>query len=457
MKKTLIGLFILINISCFSQSVEDLEYELSYIYADEEWGNKKDIAFKLLKIDNLNVNAIDYLVEVYGRNNQKDSISILFDRLIKENPKNPQPYLIRARERNAYFAGLTYTQQIGYLKEAHKLDSINVEAIYTLGKLYYNLFIEEFEKNKNEANLNYYSTNAIKYFSTLCNLNEEYKEILRPPLIQLANYKTDVEFKHLYNLFIREFEKNKKETNFDNYSKNAIKYFSTLCNLNEKQKKILKLHLIKLKNYKKHIKFKQYYENYTIQHCYFPISAFMVLPDNWETNYTVNVIKFVSGSKSETLGVELALFRINWYGKHLDALDEPILNVSLPTKVFRFTWLRTFNNPIVIRLENNNNSITLYWKVSDGAGGYEPGKIIINKSKKLTIKKWYEFVANIFLIDFWNLPTVDNSFELDGSQWILEGKELGKYHVVDRWSGGEIYRVCLKLLKLTDLKIKNIY
>jgi hypothetical protein len=396
MKKILTGLlFSLINITCFSQIVKELEYELSYFKSGEEWGNKKNIAFNLLEIDSLNESAINYLVEVYGRNNQKDSISFLFDRLIKENSKSPQPYLIRARERNAHFAGLTYTQQINYLKEAYKLDSVNVEAIYSLGKLYYELFIKEFKSDKEKTNLDYYSANAIKYFSTLCNQNERYKETLKFPLIQLANYKGD---------------------------------------LNEKK----------------------LYESYKIQSSYFPISAFLDLPSDWQTNYSVNVIDFVSDTEFKVSGVESALFHINWYASHLNALEEPVLSDTLPAKVFRFTWLRTFHKPIVIGLENSNDSIILYWKVCDGAGGYEPGKIIENKSKVLTIKEWTDFVSSINSINFWNLPTTQSGIlGTDGAQWILEGKELGKYHVVDRWSGGKIENVCLKLLELTDLKIKQ--
>jgi hypothetical protein len=395
MKKILTGLFILINITCFSQTVKELEYELSYFKSDEEWGNKKNIAFKLLEIDSLNESAINYLVEVYGRNNQKDSISFLFDRLIKENSKSPKPYLIRAREQNAHFAELTYTEQINYLKEAYKLDSVNVEAIYSLGKLYYELFTQEFTENKEKANLDYYSTNSIQYFTTLCNQDKKYKETLKFPLLQLANYLGDANKKKLY-------------------------------------------------------------ENYIVQSSYFPISAFVDLPNDWSTNYSVNVINFVSKSEFKVSGVESALFHINWYATHLNALEEPVLSDSLPTKVFRFTWLRTFHNPIVIGLENNNDSITLYWKVCDGAGGYEPGKIIENKIKALTIKEWNDFIANIISIDFWNLPTTQSGFlGTDGAQWILEGKELGKYHVVDRWSGGTIESVCLKLLELTDLKIKQ--
>jgi hypothetical protein len=395
MKKIRIAfLFLVINSTCFSQTVKELEYELSYFKSSEEWGNKKNIAFNLLEIDSLNERAINYIVEVYGRNNQKDSISFLFDRLIKENSKSPQPYLIRAKEQNAYFAGLTDAQRINYLKEACKLDSVNVKAIYSLGKLCYELFIDEFKSVKEKKTLDYYSANAIQYFSALCNQNEGLMETLKFPLIQLANYNNDL---------------NKK----------------------------------------------QLYESYKIQSSFFPIAAFIDLPSDWQTNYAVNVIDFVSASEFKVSGVESALFHVNWYASHLNALDEPVLRDSLPAKVYRFTWLRSFHKPVVIRLENFNGTVTLYWKVGGGAGGYEPGKMIVNKSKVLTLKNWNDFVASVNSINFWNLPTTRSGIGSDGAQWILEGKELGKYHVVDRQSGGKIESVCLKLLELSNLKIKK--
>jgi hypothetical protein len=395
MKKILTGLFLLINITSFSQTVKELEYELSYVKSDEEWGNKIDIAYKLLGIDRLNENAIDYLIEVFGRSNQKDSIDLLFNRLIKENPNSTEPYLLRTRERNAHFSGLTYTQKINFLKEAYKIDSVNAEAIYTLGKLYYELFIQEFNKNNEKSNLDYYSSNSIQYFSILCNQNNSYKETLKFPLLQLANYLGD---------------------------DNRIKL----------------------------------YENYKVQSSYFPISAFVDLPDNWQTNYSVNVIDFVSESEFKVSGVESAIFHINWYAGHLKALEEPILSDSLVTKVFRFTWLRTFHNPIVIGIENNNDSITLYWKICDGAGGYEPGELIKDKKKKLSMNEWTLFLQKIDSLGFWKMKTTENETQgFDGAQWILEGKELDRYHVVDRWCGGNITSICLDLLKMTDIKIKE--
>lgn len=382
----------------FSQTVEELEYELSYYKSGETWGNKKDVARKLLEIDSLNNKAISYLVEVYGRNNQKDSIKILYEQIISKNPNSPEPYIIRVRNRNPHFEGLTYTQQINFLKEAYKIDSTNVEAVYMLGKLYYELFIKEYGKeNRKKATLDYYANNSTQYFELLYEQSDNYKETLKFPLLQLANYLG------------REAKKSK-------------------------------------------------YENCNIQLSYFPVYAFMNLPTDWKTNYSTDVISFVSGADFNNMysGVESAIFSINWYSKHLEALKEPVLSDKLPTKVFRFTWLRTFHNPIVIGIENINDTVTLYWKVCDGAGGYEPGKITKDKSKKLTQKEWSIILDKVDSIRFWSLPSKENEIlGTDGAQWILEGKELGKYHFVDRWSGGEISQICLELLKLTDLKIKE--
>ena len=399
MKYFLTGLFLMTSILSFSQTVEELEYELSYFKSGETWGNKKDIAYKLLEIDGLNSRAINYLIEVFGRNNQKDSVNSLFNRLINANPTSPEPYLIMVRNRNSHFAGLTYTQQINYLKEAQKIDSVNVEATYSLGKLYYELFIREFKGNQKKANLDHYSNNACHYFSLLYQQEERYIETLQFPLLQLSNY-------------LRRADK---------------------------------------------IRF---YENYKTQSSYFPIKAFMNLPQDWKTNYSVNVIDFVSGSDFNYSGVESAVFSISWYSKHLSALEEPVLSDSLSTEIYRFTYLRTFDNPIVIGLENTNDTITIYWKVSDGAGGYEPGSIIENRDKRLTIAEWEKFESKVKSINFWDLPTTEKGLlGTDGSQWILEGKQLGKYHVIDRWCGGRIKSLCKELIELTDLKIeeKDIY
>jgi len=389
MRPPLIIFLTLFCFTSFAQTVEELEYELSFYKSEEKWGNKKDVAYKLLEVDGLNNKAISYLTEVYGTNNEKDSINILFDYLININPENPTIYLIIARERNAHFAKLTDTERINYMKKAKEFDNNNIEATYSLAKQYYKLFINEFRNKKKKTNLDYYSKNSINYFLELCSININYSEISRLPLIQLYNYR--------------------KEKNNSNKWKSS-----------------------------------------KFQTSFFPIYEFSGLPKKWETNFSVNIFNHVSDFSFS--GIEGAIFKINWYSSHLLAMDEPVLIDTLPTKIYRFTYLRTFDNPIVIRLENLNDTVSLHWKVSDGKGGYEPGEIIINKSKELTTTEWDYFESKIKSLGFWELPTLETDIGgQDGSQWILEGKYLGKYKVVDRWSGGEIKRVCKELLNLTDL------
>lgn len=152
-------------------------------------------------------------------------------------------------------------------------------------------------------------------------------------------------------------------------------------------------------------------------------------------------------------------FVVTWYSKHLSAMNEPIIySDKSEREIYRFIWLRTFHNPIAIRIEKTDNSYFLYWKLCDGAGGYEPGNLVVNEQQKIDKLIWDTFIAKLNQIDFWNLPTSIKSFGLDGSEWILEGKTSNNYHVVDRWMPNEnskFYSCCDFLIGLTDLIIKK--
>lgn len=148
-----------------------------------------------------------------------------------------------------------------------------------------------------------------------------------------------------------------------------------------------------------------------------------------------------------------------WYTGYLYVLKEPVLFTdTTPKEVYRFTWVRTFDNPVSVRIEKNKNSYELYWKQSDGKGGYYPGKLITEKHKKIDKNEWDAFVKMIDQTDFWNLKTDNNYTGIDGATWILEGKKLTRYHKAEIWSpgsSGKFYQCCDYLLGLTDLKIKN--
>ena len=133
-------------------------------------------------------------------------------------------------------------------------------------------------------------------------------------------------------------------------------------------------------------------------------------------------------------------FRSNWYSKHLKALDEPSLfrkSKGSSAESYRFVWLRTFDHPVVVRVDiQADGGAALTTKVSNGAGGYEPGKLVENTSRPLTKRQTEKFLATIQRLQFWELPTHETpeTAGCDGSQWIIEGIKDGKYHVVDRWT-----------------------
>ncbi len=156
-------------------------------------------------------------------------------------------------------------------------------------------------------------------------------------------------------------------------------------------------------------------------------------------------------------------FVSDWYCKHLNVLEEPSIYQQKSDKskiTIRFTWLRTFDNPIVLRLEiNDKGSGTLFIKKSNGAGGYDPGKMNKNDKKEITKETVNAIIKSIKDTNFRGLPSIAEERGLDGSQWIIELLLHGNYHLVDRWSpaSGPIRERGLSLIELSDLKVKKIY
>lgn len=75
-------------------------------------------------------------------------------------------------------------------------------------------------------------------------------------------------------------------------------------------------------------------------------------------------------------------------------MKEPILaDCEEDIEIYRFTWLRTFHNPIMIRAQKVKSNFTLTVKRLSVQGGYEPGQIIMNKTFKIKETEWDEIQA----------------------------------------------------------------
>jgi hypothetical protein len=127
---------------------------------------------------------------------------------------------------------------------------------------------------------------------------------------------------------------------------------------------------------------------------------------------------FPTGVLSAASGFDQSLSK--WYSKQLTALQEPSLweaSKTRRTQSYRFLWLRTFHNPIAIRIDINADGTSfLTTKITSGAGGYAPGKLVKNETQSLTKERTDWFIAEIEQHDFWKLPSVKLTAGNDGAQ-----------------------------------------
>jgi len=129
--------------------------------------------------------------------------------------------------------------------------------------------------------------------------------------------------------------------------------------------------------------------------------------------------------------------------------------------VYRFLWLPTFHRPVSVRLEKSSEGAILRAVLLDGRGGYEPGKITLSKSTRLSDAQWENFQRLLDKVKLWEMPTKDPELGgYDGDQLILEAVRAGGYHVVDRWSpdaGDDYTSLCRYMLTVSGLDVMKAW
>ena len=137
-------------------------------------------------------------------------------------------------------------------------------------------------------------------------------------------------------------------------------------------------------------------------------------------------------------------FMGNWYSHELMLLGEAsYLDVARnhAAHSYRFTWLRTFNQPIAVRLDVlEDGSAVLTTKIASGESGFPrtTTTIVENTSRILTSKQVNDFLIRVDKVMFWTTPSHISGDQTgtDGSEWIIEAVRGGKYHIAARWSPG---------------------
>jgi hypothetical protein len=166
-------------------------------------------------------------------------------------------------------------------------------------------------------------------------------------------------------------------------------------------------------------------------------------------------------SKSKEPLPEIGKMYNDWYAKQLMVLREAsLLNTDLEKTIYRFTWLRSFEHPMVFRLTQiSGGRLELTVKRASGKFGYEPDKVDLTKVVILEYPVAKELMDDLDRMRFWAMRTNEPHNGLDGANWLLEGTQGGLYHVVHRWSpsGTDFSAWCLKLMRLSGVALGEVY
>ncbi|KZX58643.1 hypothetical protein A3710_20280 [Stutzerimonas frequens] len=128
--------------------------------------------------------------------------------------------------------------------------------------------------------------------------------------------------------------------------------------------------------------------------------------------------------------------RRRWYAEPLARLGEPSLSCghSPDLQSYRLLWLNGLAHPVTIRITRSAGAVMLHAFQLSGWGRADPGKLAAYSHRRLAEADWNRLQAALAAADFWRLPTSGNLYGIHGGQWVIEGNDQGRYHLVDRWS-----------------------
>jgi hypothetical protein len=162
----------------------------------------------------------------------------------------------------------------------------------------------------------------------------------------------------------------------------------------------------------------------------------------------------------------LSDFEDRWFSKQLSAANEPSLfeqSLKQPGGIagsYRFTWLRTFHAPIMIRIDERlGGGMYLTAERLTGRGGYDPGHVGSAMRRPLTAQESEDVRRMFAASDFATFRANLCDRGTDGAVWLLETRIGGKYRVINQFSpaNSPVRRIGMALLLLTGWKNEAVY
>jgi hypothetical protein len=146
-----------------------------------------------------------------------------------------------------------------------------------------------------------------------------------------------------------------------------------------------------------------------------------------------------------------------WGSETLFFIKEPILcNYKGNVESIRFTWLRAFENPVVIRISKlNDTSLVRIKELSMKTAENDTPKIILDTIMTLKKELWEKAVSDLEKNNFLNKINRDTTLNKDGASWLLESRLNNSYHYIIRWDTGNAEGKELNTFAKTIIQIAN--
>lgn len=137
---------------------------------------------------------------------------------------------------------------------------------------------------------------------------------------------------------------------------------------------------------------------------------------------------------------DLHSFLAEWYGGALARLHEQPLypaNAEQPRLVVRLLCLPTWSRACSVRVEASGCFFGLEGRELDGEeAGFELGQLARRQARTLSGTETARFTASWEQLRFWSLAASRDNDVLDGTTYVLEAAERGRYHVA-QWNDFE--------------------
>ncbi|KLE33508.1 hypothetical protein AAW01_06285 [Aurantiacibacter gangjinensis] len=159
-------------------------------------------------------------------------------------------------------------------------------------------------------------------------------------------------------------------------------------------------------------------------------------------------------------------FTREWYSEHLAAASENALSEYVreaqidKQEQIRFIWLRSFDNPVIVRFDRDGDSgWSFVAKRLSGNGGYSPGEIAEELERTLTEAEAVELERLVHDRRLMRMRAGECITGGDGAMWIAERLDNYGYDYVERWSptDGKMRDFGEFVIELTGWQIGEIY